>query len=88
MAFTLKLKGILSGKTAKKTFIGALIFLVIFSLVGFFIVPPILKSVLTKKLSEELHRQVAISQVKVNPFMLSVTLRGFLVNERNNQDAF
>jgi hypothetical protein len=88
MAITLKLKGIRSNPTAKKTFIGGLIFLVVFSLVGFFAVPPILKSLLTKKLSEELHRQVAIRQVKVNPFMLSVTVRGFLINERNTRDAF
>ncbi len=88
MTITFKLKDIKSGKTAKKTFIGTLIFLIVFSVVGFFVVPPILKSVLTKKLSEELHRQVSIRQVKVNPFVLSVTVRGFLVNERNGRDAF
>lgn len=88
MTITLKLKDIRSSKTVKKTFIGAVIFLVVFSVVGFFVVPPILKSVLTKKLSEELHRQVSIRQVKVNPFVLSVTVRGFLIKERNDRDAF
>ena len=88
MAVAAKLKQLRSNPTAKKTFIGALIFLVVFSVIGFFVVPPILKSVLTKKLSEELHRQVAIRQVKVNPFVLSVKLRGLLIKERNNRDAF
>jgi Domain of Unknown Function (DUF748) len=83
-----KLKQLRSNPTAKKTFIGVLIFLVVFSVVGFFVVPPILKSVLTKKLSEELHRQVAIRQVKANPFMLSVTVRGLLIKERNDRDPF
>ena len=40
MAITLKLKGMRSNPIAKKTFIGALIFLVVFSVVGFFVVPP------------------------------------------------
>ena len=83
-----KLKQLRSSPTAKKIFIRTLIFLVVFSVVGFFVVPPILKSVLTKKLSEELHRQVAIRQVRVNPFVLSVTVRGLLIKERNDRDAF
>ncbi|HXX80778.1 MAG TPA: DUF748 domain-containing protein, partial [Thermodesulfovibrionales bacterium] len=88
MAITDKLKQFGSRPAAKKTFVGVLISLVVFSLVGFFVIPPVLKYVLTKKLAEELHRQVVIRQVKVNPFMLSVTVRGFLVKERNGRDAF
>jgi hypothetical protein len=88
MAITVKLKQLRSSPTAKRTFIGALIFLVVFSVVGFFVVPPVLKSILTKKLSEGLHRQVAIRQIKVNPFMLSVTVRGFLIKEINGRDTF
>jgi hypothetical protein len=88
MAITVKLKQLGSSPTAKRTFIGALIFLVVFAVVGFFVVPPVLKSILTKKLSEGLHRQVAIRQIKVNPFMLSVTVRGFLIKERNGRDTF
>ena len=88
MAITEKLKQLRSSHKAKKISIGVLIFLIIFTLFGFFAVPPILKSVLTKKLSESLHRQVSIRQIKVNPFMLSATLRGFLVKEKNNRDAF
>ena len=88
MAITEKLKQLRSSHKAKKISIGVLIFFVVFTLFGFFAVPPILKSVLIKKLSEGLHRQVSIQQVKVNPFMLSVTLRGFLVKEKNGRDAF
>jgi hypothetical protein len=88
MAVAAKLKQLRSNTIAKKTFIGALIFLVVFSGVGFFVVPPILKSVLTKKLSEKLHRPVAIRQIKVNPFVLSVTVRGLLIKERNDRNAF
>ncbi len=88
MKLSARLKGIRSDSAVRKTVIGFLIFLVVFSITGFFILPPVLKSVLTKKLSEGLHRQVFIRQIKVNPFMLSVTLRGFVVNEKNNKDTF
>jgi hypothetical protein len=40
---------------------------------GFFIAPPIAKSVLTKKLSEALHRPVLIKEIRINPFVLSAT---------------
>jgi hypothetical protein len=83
-----RLKKLRSSSAVKKALIGALIFLVVFSVTGFFILPPILKSVLTEKLSEGLHRQVVIKQVKVNPFMLSVTVRGLLVKAKNGSDAF
>jgi outer membrane protein OmpA-like peptidoglycan-associated protein len=88
MAVTDKFKQLRSNPAAKKTFVGVLITLIVFSIVGFFLVPPILKSVLTRKLSESLHRQVSIRQVKVNPFMLSVTLRGFLIKEKKGPAAF
>ncbi len=88
MTITDKLKQLGSSPAAKKTLWGVLIFLVVYSVAGFFLVPPILKSVLTKKLSEGLHRQVAIRQIKVNPFVLSVTVRGFMIKERNGRDTF
>ena len=42
----------------KKYLIGLGIFLVIFTLFGFFGLPPILKSILIKQLSQSLHREV------------------------------
>jgi len=67
---------------------GAVIFLVLFTIVGFFAVPPILKSILTKKLSEKLHREVIIQQIKVNPFVLSVDIKGVTVKNRGGAGQF
>ncbi len=64
------------------------IFLVVFSLVGFLILPPIVKSVLLKQLSEKLHRDVSIQAVRVNPFMLSLTVRGLEIREPKAQTPF
>jgi len=72
----------------KKILIGLIIFFVVFTLVGFFVLPPVLKSVLTKKLSENLHREVTITQIKVNPYTLSLTIRGFKVKDRKGSETF
>jgi hypothetical protein len=72
----------------KKILIGFIIFFVVFTLVGFFVLPPILKSILTKKLSENLHRQVTINQIKINPYTLSITTRGLLVKDQESSETF
>ncbi len=72
----------------KKILIGVVLFFVVFTLVGFFILPPILKSVLVKKLSENLHREVTIQQIKLNPYTLSLTVRGLQVEERQGSETF
>ncbi|HXX57709.1 MAG TPA: DUF748 domain-containing protein [Thermodesulfovibrionales bacterium] len=72
----------------RKILFGIAIFFVFFALIGFFVMPPVLKSVLTKKLSESLHRSVAIQQIKVNPFVLSVDIKGFTVKDRTSSGTF
>jgi uncharacterized protein involved in outer membrane biogenesis len=72
----------------KKLLIGVVIFFVVFTGVGFFVLPPIAKSILTKKLSESLHREVAIQQLKINPYTLSLTVRGFVLKEKASSETF
>jgi uncharacterized protein DUF748 len=56
--------------------------LLLFAVIGFFVAPPVLKSVLVKELSLKLHRPVEIAAIEINPFALSATVRGFAVKER------
>ncbi len=72
----------------KKIFIGIIIFFAVFTLVGFFVLPPILKSILTKKLSENLHRSVTINQIKINPYTLSVAVRGLTIKDKGSSETF
>ena len=72
----------------KKVLIGLIIFFAVFTLFGFFGLPPIVKSLLTQKLSEALHREVTIQQIKINPYALSLTVRGFLVKDRGGSEKF
>jgi uncharacterized protein involved in outer membrane biogenesis len=77
-----------SMRRLKKYLIGFGIFLVIFTLFGFFGLPPILKSILTKKLSESLQREVAMKEIKTNPYTLSATVRDFMVKDRGRSQTF
>jgi hypothetical protein len=61
--------------------------LLVYTVTGFFIVPAIIKAQLLKRLPPLTHRQVALEQVKFNPYVLSLTLRGFALKEPGG-DAF
>jgi len=73
---------------AKKTLIGLLVFFAVYTLAGFFALPPALKYVLTKELSKTLAREVTIAQVRTNPYTLSVAVRGLLVKDRARAGTF
>lgn len=59
-----------------------------YTIAGFFILPPIVRSVAAKKLSEQLGREVTIQKVKVNPFALSGSIQGLLIKEKNGDPFF
>jgi uncharacterized protein involved in outer membrane biogenesis len=67
---------------------GIVIAVLLFTIIGFFVVPPILKSVLTKQLSGALHRSVTIGAISVNPYTLSVKTRGLRIAERTGPETF
>ncbi len=72
----------------KRIFCGFIIGLVCFAIVGFFILPPIIKSVLVKNMSEKLHRRVSISKVAFNPFTLTVDFEDLHISDRGGQGDF
>jgi hypothetical protein len=57
----------------------------VYTIVGFFILPPIVRSVAVKQLTQQLGREVTIQQVKLNPFAFSGTIRGVLIKEKNGE---
>lgn len=57
--------------------------LIVYTVVGFFVAPAVIKSVMLKRLPADLNRPVAIAGVKVNPYALSLAVRGLAVNEKN-----
>lgn len=71
-----------------KPLLGFLVFLILFALSGFYILPPLVKNLLVEKLSKTLHRQAAIEELEINPFTLAVTARGFSLKDRDVAETF
>ncbi len=66
---------------AKKGAIITAILISLYGVFGFLIAPYILKSNLISGIAGQLGRNVTVNEVKVNPFVLSVTVRGFEMSE-------
>lgn len=72
----------------KKIMLGVVLLLAVLGVTGFFIAPPIVKSVMMEKLAEALKRPVSIRQVQINPYLLSVTIRGLDIREPSGPETF
>ena len=62
--------------------------LVLFTVTGFFVLPPIVKSQLEKQASARLGRTVTVGKVRVNPYTLSVTLEDFDIRLKEGNGSF
>ena len=69
----------------RKLAVWALGLLLAYTVVGFLILPPIIRSVAVKQLSKQLGRAVSIEQVKLNPFAFSCAVRGLLIKDSDGQ---
>ncbi len=54
-----------------------------YTLIGFFLLPVIIKWQMRKQIPPLAHRAVHVQQVRVNPYVLSLTIRGFSLTETN-----
>jgi uncharacterized protein involved in outer membrane biogenesis/outer membrane protein OmpA-like peptidoglycan-associated protein len=61
---------------------------VLFGILGFLALPPIVRHVAADKLSEALHRPVSIQRVGIDPYALSLTVEGVEVKEREGGETF
>jgi hypothetical protein len=59
---------------------------VVFGVLGFFAAPPLLKSVLQKQLSAQLHREVSIETIDINPYGLSAKISGFSIKAEGSKE--
>lgn len=57
--------------------------MLVYAVLGFFILPAIIKWQLRKQLPALTHRQAEVKQVRMNPFALSLTIRGLSLTETN-----
>lgn len=73
---------------SRKITAAAVSLLFLYTMIGFLILPPILKNVLESRLTELLHRQATIGRVRCNPYALSVTIEDFRLAERRGNTPF
>lgn len=72
----------------KKIILGLLVVVAVVGLVGFFIAPPVIKWVVTDKMSAALHRKASIDKISINPFAFSATVRGFKLEDPDGAIPF
>ncbi len=65
-----------------------LLFIVLYTIAGFFILPPYVKKIAMEKLSELLGRRVTIESVSLNPYALSAAIVGFEIKEDDGRTMF
>src|SRR5215467_7332031 len=58
--------------------------IVAIGILGALVAPPLLRRVLADQLTAKLHRQVSIEQIRINPYTMTATVRGFLMKERQS----
>lgn len=75
-------------KKVMKWFIVIIVVFLLAGLAGFFILPPLAKDLLIDNLSRNLKRPVTIRDISINPWELSLYVRGFSVNEKDNSPFF
>ncbi|MBP2685262.1 MAG: hypothetical protein H6Q81_167 [Deltaproteobacteria bacterium] len=72
-----------SNPRIRKGLIAVGVAFLMYVLFGFLALPAILKSVLSRTLSETFHRKTTIQDIRVNPLELSVSVRGLTISERD-----
>jgi uncharacterized protein involved in outer membrane biogenesis len=72
-----------SKPVVRKGLIAGGVAVLLYTLFGFLALPSILKSVLSKTLSETLHRKAEVREIRINPFALSIDVRGLTISERD-----
>jgi uncharacterized protein involved in outer membrane biogenesis len=62
--------------------------IVLYAIVGFFIVPKIARTQIVKQSRALLHREAAVSRVRFNPFTLAAVVEGLDLKDRDGADLF
>jgi hypothetical protein len=63
-------------------------FVLVIALLGFFAAPPLVKSILVKQLSTQLHREVSVGEIAINPFALTAQINAVSVKVAGDKEVF
>ncbi|WP_206047055.1 DUF748 domain-containing protein, partial [Noviherbaspirillum denitrificans] len=59
-----------------------------YGVIGFFILPGVIRSQAEALIAEKLHREATVGAVEFNPYALTLTVRDFKVREPKSQETF
>ena len=79
----LKPKGII-----QKIIFWTIIFFIAYTIIGFFILPPIIKKIAVNKIEENLDRKASIDKITLNPYALSFGINGLSIKEKDEDEEF
>jgi len=68
---------------AKRRLVYAIFSLLIYALIGFLLMPVIVKPIIVDTLTEKLNRKTSLKSVQINPFYLSLTLHDLSVQSKH-----
>lgn len=83
-----QLQAALRSLDARRYGMRILVTFVVISVVGFFVLPPLARSLMVDQLSQLLHRPVTVERVSFNPYTLSLEVEGVSVREQNEKQDF
>lgn len=59
--------------------------LLLYTITGFFLLPPIIRAIAIRELSAQFDRKVSIQKIAVDPFAPSITIRGLLIADKDGE---
>lgn len=83
-----KIQSALKSPRTRKYGLRLIIAFVLVGVLGFLVLPPVVKHVLLGQMSEALHRPVTVKSISINPYALSATLEGLEIKEREGAETF
>ena len=83
-----KIAGLYRGSRVFRYAVYFLAVTLVFALFGFFVLPPVVKSIAIEQASKFLHRPVVVKQVRINPFAMTLDVEGLSINEREGDELF
>jgi len=72
----------------RRVFVAVLVCLVLYGVAGFFVLPPIVRAQAEKRLSAGLGRSASIGKVRMNPYVLSLSVEDFDIREKDGRGSF
>ena len=69
----------------RKFTVWVFVLLALYAVIGFLVLPPVVRRVAQKQISAQLNRVTTIERVEINPFTFTTTIRGLLIKDNDGE---